>query len=323
MRWKPLVAIAVGALVAVTAAAQQQVYNITWLSADLSTSGSAFYNVFKDALRDLGYVEGRNVRIEALWGEGSSDRINSLARDLMKSKPDIIVAQGGPAALPLHRTGITTPVVFAYSGDPVEAKLADNFARPGHNFTGVSFLSLDLVGKRMELLKEVLPGVKRVAIVANPEHPGQQSELRVSQTAARSLGLEIDYFQVKDAAQLEDAFTGIAKARSEAIVVFPDAITMRYRERIAAFALKQRIPAISGWAPFAEAGNLLSYGPNLKSSFLRLATYVDRIIKGTKPAEIPIEFPTSIELVVNQNTARALGVTIPRSVLIRADRVIE
>ena len=137
------------------------------------------------------------------------------------------------------------------------------------------------------------------------------------------MGLEIDYFQVTDAAQLEDAFAGIAKARSEAIVVFPDAITMRYRERIAAFALKQRIPAISGWAPFAEAGNLLSYGPNLKSSFLRLATYVDRIVKGTKPAEIPIEFPTSIELVVNQNTARALGVTIPRSVLIRADRVIE
>ena len=185
------------------------------------------------------------------------------------------------------------------------------------------FLSLDLVGKRMELLKEALPALKRVAILARPEHPGEQGELRASQAAAKSLGLAIDYHQVRNALELDSALAALLKSRSKAIVAFPDAGMMRNSEKIAAFALKNRIPAISGWAHFAEQGNLMTYGPNLRDAFRRLATYVDKIFKGAKPADLPVELPTTVELVVNMKTAKALGIKIPNSILVRADRVIE
>jgi putative ABC transport system substrate-binding protein len=238
-------------------------------------------------------------------------------------KPQIIVTQGGPATYPVVRAGATMPVVFGFSGDPVEGKLADSFARPGRNLTGVTFLSLELVGKRMELLKEIMPGLKRVAIIANPQHAGEQGELRASQAAAKSLGLAIDYHQVRNDSELDTALAAILKSHSEAIVVFPDAFTMRYSETIAAFAAKNRIPAISGWARFAEGGNLMSYGPNLRDVYRRLATYVDKIFKGAKPADLPVELPTTVELVVNLKAAKSLGIKIPQSVLLRADRMIE
>lgn len=274
-------------------------------------------------MRDLGYVEGRNLVIEARWGEGSAERLDQLAAELVRSKPEIIVTQGGPATHPVMRAGAIMPIVFGYSGDPVEGGVVNSFARPGRNLTGVSFLSLDLVGKRMELLKEALPGLNRVAIIARPEHPGEQGELRASQAAAKSIGLVIDYHQVRNGAELEDAFAGIVESRSEAIVVFPDAFMMRYSEKIAAFAAKNRIPAISGWAHFADHGNFMTYGPNLRDVFRRLATYVDKILKAAKPADLPVELPTSVELVVNMKTAKALGIKIPNSVLVRATKVIE
>lgn len=214
------------------------------------------------------------------------------------------------------------PVVFGYSGDPVEGKVVDSLARPGRNLTGMSFLSLDLVGKRIQLLKEVLPALKRVAIVARPEHPGAQNELRASQAAAKSLGLAMDYHPLRSDVDFGNALAALPKSGSEAIVVFPDAFTMRYSERFAAFAAASRIPAISGWAQFAERGNLMSYGPNLRDVFRRLAVYVDKIHKGANPAELPVELPTVVELIVNLKSARALGIAFPQSVLLRADRVI-
>jgi len=303
-------------------AQQSAVYRIGWLSNDRAAN-SPFFDAFRGGMRDLGYVEGRNLVIEARFGEGSAERLEQLAVELVQLKPQVIVTQGGPGTYPIVRAGATMPVVFGFSGDPVEGKIADSFARPGRNMTGMTFLSLELVGKRMELLKEVLPMLKRVAILANPQHPGEQGELRASQAAAKTLGLAIDYFQVRNEAELEDAFAAILKARSEAIVQFPDAFMMRYRERIAQFATKNRIPTISGWAQFAESGNLMSYGPNLRDVFRRLATYVDKIFKGAKPAELPVELPTTVELVVNLKAAKALGITIPNSILLRADRVIE
>ena len=281
------------------------------------------FAAFREGLRDLGYVEGRNLIIDARWGEGSNERLEQLAVELVKSKPDVIVTQGGPATHPVIRAGATMPVVFGYSGDPVEAGVVSSLARPGRNFTGMTFLSFDLVGKRLELLKEVMPGLKRIAILANPQHPGEQGELRASQAAAKALGLSFQYFQAQNAAQLEDALAAILKSRSEAVDVFPDALMMRSRERIAEFATKNRIPAISGWAQFAEGGNLMSYGPNLRDVYRRLATYVDKIVKGAKPADLPVELPTTVELVVNLKTAKALGIKIPQSILVRADRVIE
>jgi putative tryptophan/tyrosine transport system substrate-binding protein len=322
-RRKLMVALGVGMLLPRWATAQQgRVYRIGWLANDRADN-SPFFDAFRDGLRDLGYIEGRNLVIEARWGEGSAERLDQLAIELVRSKPEIIVTQGGPATHPVMRAGATMPVVFGYSGDPVEAKVVNSFARPGHNFTGVSFLSLELVGKRMEFLKKALPGLKRVAIIARPEHPGEQGELRASQAAAKSLGLVIDYYPVRKETDLEDAFAALMKSRSEAIVAFPDALMMRYSEKIAAFAVNNRIPSISGWAQFAERGNLMSYGPNLRDIFRRLATYVDRIIKGAKPADLPVELPTTVELVVNMKAAKALGIKIPQSILVQATKVIE
>ncbi len=327
-RRKLIRGLSAGALLALlssrrVAAQQATVFRIGWISNDRGSGNPPMFEAFREGLRDLGYVEGRNLIIEARWGEGSNDRLERLAAELARSKLQMIVTQGGPATDSVFRAGATMPVVFGHSGDPVEGKLVQSFARPGGNFTGVSFLALELVGKRLELLKEVKPGLKRVAILANPQHFGEQSELRASQAAAKALGLTLEYFQVRTAAEFEEAFAAMPKSRSEAINVFPDGFVMRYSERIAQFGAKHRIPAISGWAQFAESGNLMSYGPNLRDSYRRLATYVDKILKGARPAELPVELPTSVELVVNLKTAKALGLAIPQSVLLRADKVIQ
>jgi putative ABC transport system substrate-binding protein len=221
------------------------------------------------------------------------------------------------------RAGARMPVVFGFSGDPVVGKLVDSFAHPGRNLTGMSFLSLELAGKRMELIKEVMPGLKRVAVIANPQHPGQNAELATAQDAAKKLEIRIDYFELRSLSELNVLLEGISKSRSEAIMVFPDARTMSVSEEIAAFSRKTRIPAISGWTHFAEHGNLMTYGPQFEPSFRHLATYVDKIFKGARPADLPVELPTKFELIVNMKTARALGIKIPSSILLRADKVIE
>jgi len=296
-------------------------FRIGWISNDRA-GRTPFFNSFRGGMRDLGYAEGTNLIIDARWGEGSLERLQQLARELVQSRPDVIVTQG-PAILAALAAGATMPVVFGFSGDPVEAGFVDSLARPGRNCTGVSFLSLELVGKRMELLKEAIPGLKRVAIIANPGHAGQQSELRASQTAGGALGIALAYFQVRSEAELDEALASVPKSRSEALVVFPDAFIMGFSSRIAAVAAETRIPAISGWAQFAQAGNLMSYGPNLRDCFRRLATFVDRIRKGARPADLPVELPTTVELVVNLKAAKALGVTMPQSLLVRADEVIQ
>jgi len=261
--------------------------------------------------------------IDARWGEDSRERLDQLAMELVRSNPHVIATHGGPATYPVVRAGATMPVVFGFSGDPVEGKLVESLARPGRNFTGISFLSLELVGKRIELLREAMPGLKRIAIIARPEHPGEQGELRASQAAAKAFGIALDYFPIKSEAELDKALAAIPQLRCEAMIAFPDATMMRYSERIAAIAIKNRIPAMSGWAEFTERGNLMSYGPNLPAAFRRLAYFIDKILKGAKPADLPVELPTLFELAVNMKTARALGITLPQSVLVRADRVIE
>ncbi|MGH8678752.1 MAG: ABC transporter substrate-binding protein, partial [Burkholderiales bacterium] len=268
--------------VSVAEAEQPAPFRIGWLSNDRGRATSWAFSAFRDGMHDLGYVEGRNLTIDARWGEGSNERLAQLAVELVKSNPQLMVTQGGPATYPVVRAGATMPIVFGFSGDPVEGKLVESFARPGGNLTGVSFLQLELVGKRMELLKEIMPSLKRVAILANPQHPGEQSELHASQAAAKELGLALEYFQLPITAKLDDTLPAVAKTRSQAIVVFPDAYMMLLSERIAEFAIKNRTPAISGWAQFADGGNLMTYGPNLRDSFRRLAYYVDRILKGTK-----------------------------------------
>jgi putative tryptophan/tyrosine transport system substrate-binding protein len=289
-------------------------WRVGWISTD-QTIGSPFVEAFSGGLRELGYVEGKNLEIDARW------RVE-LLEDLLRSRPDLIVTQGG-TTFNLFNARPTMPVVFGYSGDPVEAGFAASFARPGGNFTGMSFLALELVGKRLEVLKEVVPQLSHVAVLANPQHPGEQGELRASQAAAGKLGLKLSYFQIRDPAQVDEALTGIVKARCEAIDVFPDAVTMRVRDRIAGFALRHRIPTVSGWARFAESGNLLSYGPDLAVVYRELAGYAGQILGGASPADLPIRFPTAIQLVVNRKTAAQLGLQLPPQVMLRASKVIE
>jgi putative ABC transport system substrate-binding protein len=301
-------------------AQQPAPFRVGWISLD--RAGSPFFDPFRAGLRDLGWVEGRDLTIEARWAEGSRERLDLMISELLTAKPHVIVTHG--AALQAFRgTSAAIPVVFGFSGDPVQAGFVESLARPGRNFTGMSFLALELVGKRIELVRDVIPKLVRIAILASPEHPGEQAELHASQTAAKALGLTLEYFPVRTERELEQALAAIPRSRSEAVVAFPDALTLRTRERIARFGVEHRMPVVSGWAQYAESGCLLTYGPNLRVSYRRLATYVDRILKGAKPAELPVELPTSVELVVNLKTAKALGFTIPPAVLARADQVIE
>jgi putative ABC transport system substrate-binding protein len=315
-------AAALAAAAPLASLAQQKAVRIAWLSRGDRSDNSPFFDSLRGGLRDLGYVEGRNMVLEQVWTSGTDERAVQMAAELMRSRPDIVFAQGSAARL-LIKDASGIPVVFGYSGDPVEAGLADSLARPGRNLTGMSFLTLDLVGKRMELLKEALPSVRRVAIIANPGHIGERKEFEASMEAARKLGLTLQYHPTPNTAALDQALAGITREQTDAVLAFPDTFTMDNRQRVVAAALKARLPSISGWEPFAEAGMLLSYGPNLKDTYRRLAAYVDRVLKGTAPAALPVELPTTIEFVVNQRTARAIGIRIPRSVLLRADRVIE
>jgi putative ABC transport system substrate-binding protein len=301
---------------------QRPAARIAWLATSPERDARHFLGQLRTGLRELGYAEGSSILIEARWANDSAELAAELAAQAVAARPDVIVTLG-PTVFPVSRATRAIPVVFGFSGDPVEAGLVQSLSRPGANLTGIYFLTLDLVGKRLELLKEVMPRLKRVAVLANPQHAGDKAERRAAQAAAGPLGLELEYFEARTAAEIVAALGAIENARVDAALVFPFATMIAQRERIAKWSLEHRIPAVSGWAQFAEGGNLLSYGPNLSRTMHRLATYVDKILKGAKPSDIPVELPSSVELVVNARAAKALGLSIPGSVLLRADRVIE
>jgi putative ABC transport system substrate-binding protein len=306
-----------------TAEAQSaaKVRRVGWVAfGSESPSTAAFLEAFRQGMREKGWQEGQNLAIEARWG--GRDQARDIVAEFIRRKADVIVTVG-PMIFGAQAEAGATPVVFGFSGEPVEAKLVNTIARPGGNLTGMTFLAFELVHKRLELLKEALPGLSRVAILANLMHPGEQTELRESQIAARRLGLTLHYVPVRAASDFPAAFETIARERAEAIVAFPDVLIMSQAKAIAAFATQRRIPAISGWAEFAADGNFMTYGPNLRESWRYLATYVDKILRGAKPGELPVEQPSKFELVVNMRTAKTLGLNIPPTLLLRADRVIE
>jgi len=304
------------------ALAQARVHRVAWFTSGNRSGADAYLDALREGLRDLGYVEGRNLALEVRAAEFSTERGELIAAELIALRPAVIVTQG-PAARVMARHPPSVPVVFGFSGDPIDAGFGASMARPGRNMTGMSFLALDLVAKRMEILKEVLPGLHRVGVIANPEHPGEHRELAVCRAAAQRTGVELSYHPCQNVADLQSALAASRGARAEALMIFPDILTSTRRGEIVSFSLRNAIPAISGWALFADSGLLLSYGPNLRDSWYRIAYYVDRILKGTDPATLPIELPRSVELVVNLTTARTLGIRIPQTVLARADRVIE
>lgn len=299
----------------------QQARRVAFFVARGSTA--SFVDAFRAGLREQGIAEGRDIAMEVRSTRESRNATEAMAREIVASRPDIIVAAGGAAVTPLYRARTELPVVFALSGDPVEAGLVRSFGRPGTNFTGITWLSLDLVGKRLELLKEALPRLRRLAVLANPLHHGEQQERRASEKAAAALGLEIRYYPAGNPGEFERAFEAIRGERCEGLDVYPDGLTLAERARIAAFATGAGLAAVSGWQEFASAGFLASYGPNRVDTIRYLATYVSRILRGAIPADLPVELPKTVEMVVNLSTARTLDVALPRSILLRADRVIE
>ena len=325
MRRREFVTVFGGAAVAwpvVTHAQQTKVFRLGWLT----TAPAAEVNPFLDALRaglaSQGYIEGRNLTVIARYADGDIGRVPALAEQLARLPVDLIATQG-TATRQLQKVSITVPVIYVFSADPVLGGIAESLARPGRNMTGITLLSAELNGKRLELLREFMPHTDRVAILASPTHAGEELERRSSIEMAQKLGMTIQYFPTPNLAELRVAYAAMAASPPQAIVVFPDPITFANREQIIDFASTQRMPVVSGWADFAETGALFTYGPKLTESYRRLAYYVDRVLKGEKPSELPIERPTVFELVINLKTAKALSLEIQPALLARADRIIE
>ena len=274
-------------------------------------------------LRELGYVEGQNLVIEYRYTEGKAERLPDLAEELVSLKVDIIVAGGTPLPLAAkHATG-TIPIVMSAAGDPVGTGLVPSLAKPGGNVTGLSTFTRDLAAKRLQLLKEVVPVISRVAVLWNAANPYAVLNMRETEAAARTLGLQVQSVEVRGPDDIETGFSTAIRWRAGAFIVVDDPVTYLHRTRIADLAARNQLPAMYGFRQYAEAGGLMAFGTSLADLSRRAATYVDKILKGAKPADLPVEQPTQFELVINAKTAKALKLTIPPSVLLRADQVIE
>ena len=313
---------------AVRAQQGQRLRRLAWLGAGRADEPSPYLESLRAGLGELGWSEGRNLTIGRFWATG--DNMEAVGRELLASDPEVIVAQEF-TVLGLRSLKVTKPVVFGFSGDPLDVQLVQSWARPGGNFTGMSYLAIELVGKRIELLKEWLPQTRRIAVLARPQHPGEPLERKASEEAAAKLGLELSYFPyasrsflpARDLSDLETAFRAIVADRCDALVVFPDSAMYEISDRVARFALDTKLPSVSGWSSFANKGLLVTYGPNVRALYRSLAGYVDRILRGTAPADLPFQAPTTLYLAINQKTAKAIGIDVPPTLLARADEVIE
>jgi putative ABC transport system substrate-binding protein len=283
-----------------------------------------FLDGFRRGLRELGYIEGTHFTLETRFGEMNAKRLSSLAAELVRLKSDIIVAGGNPAIRAAMKSTTTIPIVMRAGSDPVKAKIVESLAHPGGNVTGVASINLDLIGKRLELLIEIVPGVKRVAVLsaANPSRFMDTDEYKEMEKAARSVGVKLQMLWALDPDAIESAFAAMTKEPPQALIVIPNPRYLRYRELILKLAAKNRLPTIYPHSLFIEDGGLMSYGPDFADEYRRTAVFVDKILKGAKPADLPVEQPTKFELVINLKTAKQIGVTIPPNVLARADRVI-
>ena len=309
-----------------TAAAQPsgKAYRIGFIATSAPNEAQHLFKALDEGLRDLGYVEGRNVAFERRFAEGKQERLPGLAAELVRLNVDVIVTGSNPVIAAVKQATARIPIVMAVSRDPVGAGFIASLARPGGNITGLSNdPSPDIHGKNMELLKEAVPRISRVAYLWNPDPPGAETYRQVAEAAARTLGVTLQPLEVRGRNEFEDAFAAMARARADAVLVVQDPIFLSARGQVVLLAARYRLPAVYGNREYAEVGGLMSYGPNVARQFRRAAVYVDKILKGAKPADLPVEQPTTFELVINLKTAKALGLTIPASVLARADQVIQ
>ena len=332
MKRREFIALVGGAIVSPlnTARAQQaaRMRRVAWLGLGGADAPSPYVDALRNGLTELGWIEGRNLMLGLYWATGRED-MEAAARKLLASDPEVVVTQE-LMTLALREVKTDKPVVFGFSGDPVEIKLVQSWARPGTNYTGMTYLALELVGKRIELLKEWLPQTQRIAVLARPQHPGDHLERQATEVVVAKLGMQLSYFPytapslpARDFGELDTAFRAIVQDRCDALVVFPNSAMYEISDRIAKFAIEAKLPSVSGWTPFAHKGLLMTYGPDVRELYRSLAGYVDRILRGANPAELPVEIPTKLYLALNAKTANALGLTIPPTLLARADEVIE
>jgi putative ABC transport system substrate-binding protein len=299
------------------------VHRIGFLGNSTAALEAHLVEPFRVGLRDLGYLEGRNTLIEYRWAEGQYERFPALIAELIALKVNVIVTAGTPATQAVKKATTSVPLVMVAVGDPVATGIVASLRRPGGNITGLTSISEDLEGKRLELLRAVLPTVSRVAVLWNPENQSLLAELKEIRAAAQVLGMNVQAMEVRTPGDLDETFKAIVRERPGALLVMADRLYLHTRQRIMDFATKQRLPGVYAYRELVEAGGLMSYGPSYPGMHRRAAYFVDRILKGAKPADLPVERPTKFELLVNLKAAKALGLTIPPSVLQRADRVIE
>jgi putative tryptophan/tyrosine transport system substrate-binding protein len=315
-----VVLLAVGLSVEAQQAKKVPRVGVLWLYSP--AIASPFAEAFRQGLRELGYVEGKSIVIEYRHAEGKYDRLPSLAAELVRLNVDIIVTASTQAAQAGQQATRSIPIVMTVVSDPVESGLVGSLARPGGNVTGLSLMHPELSGKRLELLKEVIPKLSRVAVLSNLSNPIIPPLLRETEAAARAVGVQLQVVEVRGPIELDSAFGAMTRDRAGALVVLPDGTFQNERRRIAALAAKGRLPTMYAWREAVDDGGLMAYGASVPDILRRAATYVDKILKGTKPADLPVEQPLKFELVINLKTAKQIGLTVPQSVLYRADKVI-
>ncbi len=317
-----------GGLLAAPLAAEAQrvgrIPRVGFLDPHSPSVSAPYHEAFRQQLRQLGYVEGQNIAIAYRFAQGNTERLPELAAELVRIDVDIIVAGAAPAVQAAHLATTTIPIVMVgYGPDPVKAGLVNSLGHPGGNITGSTLLFPEVTAKRLQLLRELLPRVDRVAVLWNPTNPAKVQDFRETETAARALGITLQSAEVQRADNFERTFGVIAAGHADALLVLGDPLTAFHSKHIVGLAAKHRLPSMYNERFYATDGGLVAYAPDLRDDFRRAALYVDRILKGAKPADLPIEQPTNFELVINLKTAKALGLTIPPSLLLRADQVIE
>jgi len=324
-----LLALALAVLTAPLAVEAQQVGKVPrvgYLSVFSSSNPYPPSEAFWQGLHDLGWVEGKNIAIEWRFAEGNARRLPDLAAELVRLRVDLIFAETTPAARAVKQATTTVPIVFSPIADPIGSGLVANLARPGGNITGITFMAPELGGKRLELLKQAVPGMTRVGVLSHPGDPSEatvKSVLEQTEAAARALGVQLLRLEAQGPNDLDRAFAAMSRERVGGLILIPSAMFVDERRRIVNVVVKDRLPAMFYFREFVEAGGLMSYGPNFRELWRRAATYVDKILKGAKPSDLPIEQPTKFKLVINLKTAKTLGLTIPPSLLGRADEVIQ
>ncbi|HYU11097.1 MAG TPA: ABC transporter substrate-binding protein [Stellaceae bacterium] len=326
MRRRDFIIFLAGAMVAWPLAARAQQKAMPVIGVLITGSpdpNSPFMAAFRQGLSEAGYVEGQNLAIEYRWAEGHYDRLPALAADLVGRKVDLIVANSPPSALAAKSATSTIPIVFRGGSDPVGDGLVASLARPGGNLTGASAFADDLTAKRLELLSELVPQARVIALLVNPNLSSAERVMRDAQEAARANGVQLQILKAGTESEIDAAFASLVELHAGALLVAGDPFLSSRREQLVALAARHAVPAIYAWREFAASGGLISYGPSLTAAFRLVGTYTGKILKGAKPADLPVQLPTKFELVINLKTATALGLTVPQSFLMRADEVIE